>query len=133
MIFKTQNKIIDNIVNKKSSIKINIIKKMYNEIIDISNNISNSINNILKVNTINLYEKKTSISDGLVFHLKNAIYNSTHEKTTSYLNINKQSNISRQAYENRSQLFSYNELKIINNNLFINNLNNNIDNKSINL
>ena len=132
MIFKTQNKIIDNIVNKKSSIKINIIKKMYNEIIDISNNISNSINNILKVNTINLYEKKTSISDGLVFHLKNAIYNSTHEKTTSYLNINKQSNISRQAYENRSQLFSYNELKIINNNLFINNLNNNIDNESIN-
>ena len=68
----------------------------------------------------------------LVFHLKNAIYNSTHEKTTSHLNINKQSNISRQVYENRSQLFSYNELKIINNNLFINNLNNNIDNESIN-
>ena len=29
MIFKTQIKIINNIINKKSSISINIIKKMY--------------------------------------------------------------------------------------------------------
>jgi len=132
MIFKTQNKITNCIVNKKSSIKLNIIKKMYNEIINISNNISNSIDNITKLNTKNLYEKKTSVNDGLVFHLKNAIFNSTHEKTTSYLNINKQSNISRQAYENRSLLYGHNELKIINDNLFINNLNKNTDKESIN-
>ena len=105
---------------------------LYNEIINISNNISNSINNILKVKTTNLYEKKTSINDGLVFHLKNAICNSTHEKTTSYLNINKESNISRQAYENRSQIFTYNELKIIIDNLFINNSNKDINSESIN-
>ena len=105
MIFKSKkNKTINNIINKKSSIKNSIINNMYKEIISISNNIINSITGIFKNNSKNLIEKKTSINDGLTFHLKNAIFNSTHEKTTSYLNLNKKSNISRQAYENRSDL-----------------------------
>jgi hypothetical protein len=98
---------------------------MYKEIISISNNIINSITSIFKNNSKNLIEKKTSINDGLTFHLKNAIFNSTHEKTTSYLNLNKKSNISRQAYENRSDLFNYEQLKIINDNLYVNNSNKN--------
>ena len=35
MIFKTQIKIINNIINKKSSISINIIKKMYSSLHDL--------------------------------------------------------------------------------------------------
>jgi len=50
--------------------------------------------------------------------LHNSILNNTHEQTTSYLNINKETRISRQAYEKRSLLFGYNELKMINDNLF---------------
>jgi len=122
MIFKDKkNKTINNIINKTSSIKNFIINNMYKEIISISDNINNSITKIFKDNSKKLIEKKTSINDGLIFHLKNAICNSTHEKTTSYLNINKQSNISRQAYENRSDLFNYEQLKIINDNLYSNN------------
>jgi hypothetical protein len=68
---------------------------MYKEIMSISDNIINSYMKIFKDNSKNLIEKKKFINDGLIFHLKNAICNSTHEKTTSYLNINKKSNISR--------------------------------------
>jgi hypothetical protein len=62
---------------------------------------------------------------------------SIHEKTTSYLNINKQSNISKQAYKNRSNLFNYEQLKIINDNLYFynsykNNFNINNNNEAIN-
>jgi hypothetical protein len=78
-------KINNNIVYKKSSIEPNIIAKMYEEVLNISDNIYNSISNIFKVKSKNLIEKKTSINDGLTFHLQNAISNSTHEKTTSYL------------------------------------------------
>jgi len=119
MILKIQD-ITNNITSySKSFIKINIVKKMYNEIIDISDNIHNTINNIFKINNVNLYEKKTSVYDGFVFHLYNSILNSTHDKTTSYLNVNKGTKVSRQAYGKRSQLFNYNELKKINDNLLI--------------
>ncbi len=124
MIYKTKfnNKLTNNIINKKSNIKNDIIKKMHDEVISISNNISTSIDTLYnKNNTNKIIEKKTSVNDGLNFHLLNAIFNSTHEKSTSCLNNNKQSNISRQAYENRSLLFDYSSLKLINHNLLINN------------
>jgi hypothetical protein len=114
MVFNIQN----NLTYSKSFIKIDIVKKMYKEIIKISDNIHNTINSIFKIKNTNLYEKKTSVYDGFVFHLYNSILNSTHEKTTSYLNINKDFKVSRQAYDKRSQLFNYNELKMINDNLF---------------
>ena len=114
MVFNIQN----NLTYSKSFIKIDIVKKMYKEIIKISDNIHNTINSIFKINNTNLYEKKTSVYDGFVFHLYNSILNSTHEKTTSYLNINKDFKVSRQVYDKRSQLFNYNELKMINDNLF---------------
>ena len=110
-----KNNIVNNIVHKKSTINNTIISKMYDEICIISTNIKNSIYSIFKNN------KKISVNDGLNFHLQNAIANSTHEKTTTNLNINKKSNISRQAYENRSSLFGYEELKIISDNLFVDN------------
>jgi len=90
----------------------------FKSFIKISDNIPNTINSIFKIKNTNLYEKKTSVYDGFVFHLYNSILNSTHEKTTSYLNINKDFKVSRQAYDKRSQLFNYNELKMINDNLF---------------
>ena len=124
---KTINKITNNIVNKKSSINKNIINEMYDEVISISKNITTSINGIFNNNNKTIIEKKTTINDGLNFHLHNAILNCTHDESTSYLNLNKDSNISRQAYENRSSIFNYEELKIINNNLFINNTNKSID------
>ena len=114
MVFNIQN----NLTYSKSFIKIDIVKKMYKEIIKISDNIHNTINSIFNFKNTNLYEKKTSVYDGFVFHLYNSILNSTHEKTTSYLNINKDFKVSRQAYDKRSQLFNYNELKMINDNLF---------------
>ena len=118
-ITKTKNNNY-NIINKKSSIDKNIIIKMYEEISIITTNITNSINNIVKNINKNIFEKKTTINDGLNFHLQNAIANNTHDKITSYLNVNKNSNISRQAYENRAEYFNYKQLKLINDNLLIN-------------
>jgi hypothetical protein len=134
MIYKTNNsKLTNNIIEKKSTIKNDIILKMYNEVISISNIIFTSITSLFNTNNTNkIIEKKTSVNDGLNFHLHRAIFNSTHEKTTSYLNDNKQSNISRQAYENRSLLFDYLQLKLVNDNLFINNSNNKDDTELIN-
>ena len=76
MVFNIQN----NLTYSKSFIKIDIVKKMYKEIIKISDNIHNTINSIFKIKNTNLYEKKTSVYDGFVFHLYNSILNSTHEK-----------------------------------------------------
>jgi hypothetical protein len=119
MTIKIKNYSTNNSVYySKSFISDNILKKMYKEIINISNNIQNTINNLFKNNSANLYQKKTSINDGLVFNLHNSILNNTHEKTTSYLNLNKETRVSRQAYGKRSLLFDYNELKMINDNLF---------------
>ena len=67
MVFNIQN----NLTYSKSFIKIDIVKKMYKEIIKISDNIHNTINSIFKINNTNLYEKKTSVYDGFVFHLYN--------------------------------------------------------------
>ena len=86
-ITKTKNNY--NIINKKSSIDKNIIIKMYEEISIITTNITNSINNIVKNINKDIFEKKTTINDGLNFHLQNAIANNTHDKITSYLNVNK--------------------------------------------
>ena len=77
---------------------------MHDQIQFISNNITKSVNQI--------FENKTSVIDGLTFYLYNSIANTTHDKSTSYLNFNKQSNISRQAYEKRSSLFNYSKYKI---------------------
>ncbi len=99
---KTKNNYNDNIIIKKSSIDKNIIVKMYEEFSLITTNITNSINNIIITTNTNIFEKKTTINDGLNFHLQNAIANNTHDKITSYLNVNKNNNISRQAYENRA-------------------------------
>jgi len=110
----------DNIITKKSSIDKNIIIKMYEELTIITTNITNSINNIVININKNIFEKKTTINDGLNFHLQNAIANNTHDKITSYLNVNKNNNISRQAYESRASYFNYEQLKFINDNLLIN-------------
>lgn len=125
MIFKS--KIININVVKKFSIAKNIVNKMYDEIINISKNIDSSINKIYNKPGKIYIEKKTTIKDGLNFNLHSALLNCTHDKTTSYLNSKKSNNISRQAYESRSSLFGYDELKQINDNLFINN--NKINNK----
>lgn len=122
---KTYNN--DNIITKKSSIDKNIIIKMYEEITIITTNISNSINNIIKTINTNIFEKKTTINDGLNFHLQSAIANNTHDKITSYLNVNKNNNISRQAYESRASYFNYEQLKLINDNLLID------DKKNVNI
>ena len=105
---------------KNPSIDKNIINKMYEEITIITTNITNSINNIIITINKNIFEKKTTINDGLIFHLQSAIANNTHDKITSYLNVNKNNNISRQAYENRATYFNYEQLKLINDNLLIN-------------
>ena len=103
----------DNIITKKSSIDKNIIIKMYEELTIITTNITNSINNIVININKNIFEKKTTINDGLNFHLQSAIANNTHDKITSYLNVNKNNNISRQAYESRASYFNYEQLKFI--------------------
>ena len=54
MVFNIQN----NLTYSKSFIKIDIVKKMYKEIIKISDNIHNTINSIFKIKNTNLYEKK---------------------------------------------------------------------------
>ena len=65
----------------------------------ISDNIIDSITKIFKDNSKKFNCEKTSINNSFIFHLKNAICNCTNEKTILYLNINKQSNISRKVYE----------------------------------
>ena len=129
MIYKSKN--LNKIIVKKSTISEIFIKKMYNEINLISKNIDDSIIDIYDKSDKIYIEKKTTIKDGLNFNLHNALLNCTHDKTTSYLNFKKQNNISRQAYENRSNLFTYDVLKQINDNLFVNNLSKkNINNNS---
>jgi hypothetical protein len=54
MVFNIQN----NLTYFKSFIKIDIVKKMYKEIIKISDNIHNTINSIFNFKNTNLYEKK---------------------------------------------------------------------------
>ena len=103
----------DNIIIKKSSIDKNIIIKMYEELTIITTNITNSINNIVININKNIFEKKTTINDGLNFHLQSAIGNNTHDKITSYLNVNKNNNILRQAYESRASYFNYEQFIIL--------------------
>lgn len=119
MIYKIKN--IDKFTTIKSTVDKNTIIKMHNEINLISENINNSIVNIYGKSEKKYIEKKTTIKDGLNFNLYNALLNSTHDNTTSYLNYKKKSSISRQAYENRSSSFDHDKLKIINDNLFVNN------------
>jgi len=130
MIFKS--KIINTNIVKIFSIAKNIVNKMYDEIINISKNIDKSINDIYNKPGKIYIEKKTTIKDGLNFNLHSALLNCTHDNTTSYLNSKKSNNISRQAYESRSTLFGYDELKQINDNLFINNKKNNNNDDKIN-
>jgi hypothetical protein len=58
---------------------------MHDQIQFISNNITKSVNQI--------FENKTSVIDGLTFYLYNSIANTTHDKSTSYLNFNKQKDL----------------------------------------
>jgi len=82
------------------------INSIYKEINKISLFFKNYINKYLKQNTDFVYSKKSSLNDGLLYHLLKTKINSTQQHVTTNISLINKQKISRQALTKRSDLIS---------------------------
>jgi hypothetical protein len=86
------------------------INSIYKEINKISLFFKNYVNKYLKQNTDFVYSKKSSLNDGLLYHLLKTKINSTQQHVTTNISLINKQKISRQALIKRSDLISITHL-----------------------
>lgn len=90
-----------------------IANSIYKEINKLSLYFKNNICKYLEQNTNFVYSKKTSINDGLLFHLLKTQINSTQLSVSTSISLNNKNKISRQGLVKRSEDISVDNLNNI--------------------
>jgi len=90
-----------------------IANSIYKEINKLSLYFKNNICKYLEQNTNFIYSKKTSINDGLLFHLLKTQINSTQLSVSTSISLNNKNKISRQGLVKRSEDISVDNLNNI--------------------
>lgn len=89
------------------------INNIYREINKISLFFKNYVNKYLKQQTDYIYSKKSSLNDGLLFHLLKTKLNNTQQNVTTSISLINKQKISRQALTKRSNLISITHLNYL--------------------
>ena len=89
------------------------INNIYREINKISLFFKNYVNKYLKQHTDYIYSKKSSLNDGLLFHLLKTKLNNTQQNVTTSISLINKQKISRQALTKRSNLISITHLNYL--------------------